>query len=68
MRYEYAGQVVFSASAKEVREVDVNTFYGLSTRTFHIILTTGKRYNFAGTSLKQDESQMLVNAIRAALE
>ena len=68
LRYEHAGQVVFSASAKEVREVDVNTFYGLSTRTFHIILTTGKRYNFAGTSLKQDESQMLVNAIRAALE
>lgn len=68
LRYEDAGQVVFAASAKEVREVDVNTIYGLSTRTFHIILTAGKRYNFAGASLKQDESQTLVNAIRAALQ
>jgi quinohemoprotein amine dehydrogenase alpha subunit-like protein len=68
LRYEEAGQVVFSASAKEVREVGVNTFYGLSTRTFHIILTSGKRYNFAGGDLKQDESQTMVDSIQAALK
>lgn len=67
LRYEESGQVVFSASGKEVREVGVNVFYGLSTRTFHIILTSGKRYNFAGGDLKQDESQSMVDAIQAAL-
>jgi len=68
LRFEDAGQVVFSVAAESLKKVDVNTFYGMSTRTFHIILTSGKRYNFAGASLKQDESQTLVNAIRAALE
>jgi quinohemoprotein amine dehydrogenase alpha subunit-like protein len=67
LRYQESDQVVFSASAKEVREVGVNTFYGLSTRTFHIILTSGKRYNFSGGDLKQDESQAMVDAIQTAL-
>lgn len=67
LRYEETGQEVFSASAKEVREVGVNTFYGVSTRTFHIILTSGRRYNFAGSNLKQDESQTIVDSIQAAL-
>lgn len=67
IRYEEGGKEIFSASPAEVKEIDANVILGLNTGTFHIILNSGKTYNFVAASLRPADSQAIVDSLRRAL-
>jgi len=67
LRYQEESKEVFSASVKDVEEIEVNQVFGINTGTFHIILTSGKTYNFAAPSLRPADTQAIVDSLRRAL-
>ena len=67
LKYEEAGREAFSAPAGEIKEVDANTLLGVNTGTFHIILNSGKTFNFVSATLNLSESQKIVEALRGGL-
>lgn len=67
LAYEEGGQEVFSTRLSEIKEVDINSIAGFNTGTFHVILKSGKTYNFAPASLRPADSQAVVDALRSAL-
>jgi len=67
LTYEESGKEVFSTPLSEIKEVDANVFLGLNTGTFHIILTSGKTYNFIAASLRSADSQSIVDSLRKAI-
>ncbi len=67
LKYLESDTEVFAAARKEIREIAVNSFLGVNTGTFHIILNSGKSYNFIASSLRPADSQSIVDALRAAL-
>lgn len=68
LQYEQDGKVVFTAKAGEIQEIAPNVFFGLNTGTFHIILTSGKRYNFVASSLAPADTNSIVESLRSALK
>ncbi|HEX5411822.1 MAG TPA: hypothetical protein VFZ27_08155 [Terriglobia bacterium] len=68
LQYEQDGKVVFTAKLTEIQEIAPNVFFGLNTGTFHIILTSGKRYNFVASSLAPADSNSIVESLRSALK
>jgi hypothetical protein len=68
LRYEEAGKEVFAASAAEVKEMDMNTILGVNTGTFHVILSSGKTFNFAAPSFRPADGQAIADAVRQALK
>jgi len=68
LRFEESGKEVFSAPASDVKEVEVNSFGGFNTGTFHVILKSGKTYHFMATSLRSADSQSIVDALKRALK
>lgn len=67
LKYEDAGKEVFSVQPGEIKEIDANTYFGVSTGTFHIILNAGKTYNFIASSLRAADTQAIVEALRRSL-
>jgi hypothetical protein len=67
LRYEEGNKILFNVALREVKEVEINTLGGFNTGTFHIILTSGKTYNFAPGSLHAGDDQTIVDALRKAL-
>ncbi len=67
LKYEESGKEIFSAPKGEVKEVDANVIV-VNTGTFHIILNSGKTYNFVAASLHPADSQSIVSSLRAALK
>ncbi len=67
IRYEEDGKEVFSAGPLDVKEIDANVFFRVNTGTFHVMLNSGKSFNFAPTSLRPADSQSLINTLRQAL-
>ena len=69
LTYEESGKEVFSTPLSDIREVDANIIPGLNlnTGTFHIILTSGKTYNFIAGSLRPADSQSIVDSLRKAI-
>jgi hypothetical protein len=67
LTYEESGMEVFSTPLSEIKEVDANVFLGLNTGTFHVILTSGKTYNFIAASLRSADSQSLIDSLRKAI-
>ena len=67
LKYLEGDTEVFAAARKEIREIGVNSFLGVNTGTFHIILNSGRSYNFIASSLRPADSQSIVDALRAAL-
>lgn len=67
LRYEENGKEVFSAATHDVQEIDANAFFGVNTGTFHVILRSGKRFNFVPSSLRPADTDSLVNTLRQAL-
>lgn len=65
--YEEAGKEVFSTSLSDIKEVGANIIFGLNTGTFHIELTSGKRYNFVAGSLRPADSQSVIDSLRKAI-
>jgi hypothetical protein len=68
LRYEEAGKEVFAASASDVKEIDMNTILGVNTGTFHVILSSGKTFNFAAPSFRPADGQAIADAVRQALK
>jgi len=66
LRYEETGKEVFSAGASDLKEVEMNVIGGFNTGTFHVMLSSGKTFNFAPASLKPADSQAIVDAVRRA--
>jgi hypothetical protein len=67
LKYQEAGKTVFSASRAEITEIDANTVLGYDTGTFHVILKSGKTYNFAPASLNVADGQKMRESIKHAL-
>lgn len=68
LTYTENGQEVFSVSASDIREIDLNQFLGINTGTFHVILNSGKAYNFAASSLRPADGQAMVTSLHQALK
>jgi len=68
LTYEEGGKEVFSTSLAEIKEVGGNVVFGLGTGTFHIILTSGKTYNFVASSLRPADTQATVSALQSKLK
>lgn len=67
MKFEEAGKPVFSVGRAEIKEIDANAVLGYNTGTFHVILKSGKTYNFAPASLSIADGQKMVESIKHAL-
>lgn len=68
LKYEESGKEIFSAPTGEIKEIDANVILGVNTGTFHIILNSGKTFNFVAASLRPADSQSIVGSLRAALK
>lgn len=68
LKYEQDGKVVFAAKASDIQEIAPNVFFGLNTGTFHIILTSGKTYNFVSSSLTPADTNSIVESLRRTLK
>lgn len=68
LTYVENGAKVFSVPTSEVQEVAPNVFFGLNTGTFHVFLSTGKRYNFAAASLNPTDTEKVESDLQQALK
>ncbi len=68
VKYEEAGEEVFSVAPGDIKEVDVNTILGVNTGTFHVTLESGKTFNFVPASLRTSDTPSIIEALLAALE
>lgn len=62
------GKGVFSAALANVQEVEENAIFGVKSGTFHIILRSGKTYNFIASSLKPADTEAIVAALKASVK
>jgi hypothetical protein len=66
LKYQEAGKPVFSVGRTEIKEIDANTLLGYNTGTFHVILKSGKTYNFAPASLSVADGQKMLESMKHA--
>jgi hypothetical protein len=67
LKYQEAGKTVFTVGRGEIREIDANSVLGYNTGTFHVILKSGKTYNFAPASLSIADGQAMLESVMHAL-
>lgn len=65
--YMESGSRVFAVKPSDVKEIGPNTILGMNTGSFHVILNSGKTYNFMAASLKPADSLSIIDALRRAL-
>lgn len=68
LKYEEGSNEVFSIPFSDIKEIEANVVFGVSSGTFHIFLNSGKTYNFIATSLKPGDTQSIVTSLQAALK
>ena len=68
LEYDQDGETVFTAKPGDIQEIAPNVFFGLNTGTFHIILNSGKTYNFVSSSLAPADTNSIVESLRSALK
>lgn len=68
LTYQEGGKDVFVAGPGDIREIAPNIFFTINTGTFHIILNSGKTYNFVAASLMPSETASIVTALQHALK
>lgn len=68
LKYDEGGNEVFSIPFSDIKEVEENVVFGIKSGTFHVIVNTGRAYNFIASSLKPTDTQSIVTAIQAALK
>ena len=68
LKYQEDGKDVFSAPLSEVQEVQENIVFGVSSGTFHIILRSGKMYQFISSALRPADTQKIISALQAAIK
>ncbi len=67
LKYTEEGKDVFAVPVNEVKEVAPNAMFGINTGTFHIILSSGKTYNFIAATFRPADSQSIVTSLQGAL-
>ena len=67
LSYSEGGKEVFSTALGHIKEINVNTLFGMNTGTFHLILNSGKTYNFVAASLRPQDTQAIIDSLRRAL-
>ena len=68
LRFEDGGQEVFALTRAEIKEIDMNRLLGVSVGTFHVILNSGKKYDFVAASLKAAETKFIADSLKRALQ
>ena len=68
LEYNQDGKAVFTVKPSDIQEIAPNIFFGLSTGTFHIILNSGKTYNFISSSLTPADTNSIIESLRSALK
>jgi len=68
LEYEQDGKAVFTVKPGDIQEIAPNVFFGVNTGTFHIILNSGKRYNFVPSSLAPADTNSIIESLRSALK
>ena len=68
LRYVESGKEVFAVASSDIKEVSANTFLGVNTGTFHVILNSGQTYNFIASSLRPADSQSIIDALRKVMK
>ncbi len=68
LKYQEEGQDVFSIPLSDVQEVQENIVFGVNSGTFHVILKSGKMYNYISSSLRPSDTQKIVSALQTALK
>jgi IPT/TIG domain len=68
LEYDQDGKAVFTVKLSDIQEIAPNVFFGLNTGTFHIILNSGKTYNFVSSSLAPADTNSIVESLRSALK
>jgi len=68
VKYEEAGEEIFSAAPGDIKEVNVNTVLGVNTGTFHLTLKSGKTFNFVPATLRPAETPSIVETLQNALK
>lgn len=68
LKYEQDGKVVFAVKGGDIQEIAPNVFFGLNTGTFHIILNSGKTYNFVSSSLAPADTNSIVDSLQRVLK
>ncbi len=66
LEYDQGTKKVFAVNSSQIQEVALNQFFGINTGTFHIILSSGKTYNFIAASLTPSATQTIVNSLQKA--
>jgi hypothetical protein len=64
LTYAEEDKTVFSVRRSEVREIEPNVLLGVNTGTFHVILSSGKTYNFLAGSFRPADGQSIVNSLQ----
>lgn len=68
LEYEQDGKAVFAVKPGDIQEIAPNVFFGVNTGTFHIILNSGKTYNFVSSSLAPADTLSIIESLRSALK
>ncbi len=68
LKYQEGGKDVFSVPLSDVQEVQENIVFGVSSGTFHIILKSGKMYQFISSALRPADTQKIITALQAAIK
>ena len=66
LTYQEKGKDVFTAGPGDVKEVAPNIIFGINTDTFHIILKSGKTYNFVSASLMPADTASIITTLQQA--
>ena len=67
LRFEEGGQEVFAPTPAEIKEIDMNMVLGVSVNSFHVILSSGKKYDFWAASLKPAETRFMADSLKRAV-
>ena len=67
LRLEESGQEIFTLTPADIKEIDMNLVLGVSANSFHIILTTGKKFDFWAASLKPAETKSIADSLKHAV-
>jgi len=67
LRFEEGGQEIFALTPADIKEIELNMVLGVSAGSFHIILNTGKKYDFWAASMKAPETRFIADSLKRAV-
>ena len=67
LRFEESGQEIFALTPADIKEIELNMVLGVSAGSFHIILNTGKKYDFWAASMRAPETRFIADSLKRAV-